>query len=85
MSQLQKLKDKFYSKPIRNDITFAEVETLAKAYGCLIKARGKHMAVIYPEKGVVIPIPKHGKTVGEAYIKQLKNLFDIIDFKEEEQ
>ena len=43
------------------------------------------MAVIYPEKGVVIPIPKHGKTVGEAYIKQLKNLFDIIDFKEEEQ
>lgn len=78
MSQLQKLIAKFYSKPIRNDITFAEVETLAAAYGCIVKSGGKHMRVVHIPSGSVIPIPRHGKTVGEAYIKQLKDLFDSI-------
>ena len=78
MSQLQKLLDRFNSKPIRNDITFAEVETLASAYGCRVMSGGNHMKVVHPPSGTVIPIPRHGKTVGEAYIKQLKRLFEEI-------
>lgn len=78
LSQLQKLIDKFYSKPIRNDITFAEVETLAAAFGCDVKSGGKHMRVVHVPSGSIVPIPRHGKNVGEAYIKQLKDLFDRI-------
>lgn len=84
MSQLQKLRDKFYSKPIRNDITFSEVETLASAYGCKVMPGGKHLRVVHIESGRIVPIPRHGKTVEEAYIKQLKDLFDLIgDIKED--
>ena len=84
MSKREKLKRKFYEKPIRNDMTFDEIEVLAKAYGCVIKPGGKHMRVVYPPNGTVIPIPRHGKTVEEAYIKQLRDLFDLIgDFVEE--
>ncbi len=36
------------------------------------------MKVVHPPSGTVIPIPRHGKAVKEAYIKQLKNLFDQI-------
>ena len=78
MSQLQKLIDRLYSKPIPNDITFDEVETLASAFGCKVMAGGKHMRVVHKPSGSVIPIPRHGKNVGEAYIKQLRDLFERI-------
>lgn len=84
MSQLEKLREKFYSKPVRNDITFSEVETLASAYGCKVMPGSKHLRVVHKESGRIVPIPRHGKTVGEAYIRQLKDLFDLIgDIKED--
>lgn len=79
VSKIQKLKEKFYSKPVRNDITFQEVETLAAAYGCIVKPGGKHLRIAHIESGMIVPIPVHGKTVGEAYIRELKRLFDEID------
>lgn len=85
MSQLKKLIDKFYSKPIRNDITFSEVEKLASAYGCKVMSGGKHLRIVHPESGRIIPIPRHGKTVEEAYIKQLKELFNYIGYFKEDQ
>lgn len=77
MSKIDKLLDKFYSKPIPSDITFDEVERIMKYFGCKIEY-GKHPKVVYPKYNRVIPVPKHGKTVDEAYIKQLKDLLDMI-------
>lgn len=79
MSTIQKKIDKFYSKPIPKDITFPEVESIAKYYGCDVKAGGKHgKTIVHVPSGTVIPIPYHGKTIDEAYIKELKDLFDRI-------
>ncbi len=83
MSKIEKLRDKFYKKPIPNDVTFDEVVTLAKSYGCIIESGGNHTKVVYKNKELglyrVIPVPKHGKTIGEVYVKELKELFDAIE------
>ena len=78
MSTIEKRLKKFYKKPIPNDITFDEVQSLAEYFGCIVVGGGSHMKVVHPDSGTVIPIPRHGKTVKEAYIKQLKTLFDSI-------
>ncbi|MBQ3077670.1 MAG: hypothetical protein IJC43_07410 [Clostridia bacterium] len=84
MSQIEKLKRKFFKKPIPTDMTFDEIEKLATYYGCVVKRGGKHpFHVMHPPSGRVIPIPTHGKTVGESYVKQLKQLFDEIAAQEE--
>ena len=36
------LREKFNEKPIPNDITFDEVERLARSYGCGVVSGGKH-------------------------------------------
>ena len=80
MSRIEKLIEKFYRCPIPNDITYEEVAKLAVYFGCkLQKSGGRHpMKVIHLETGTIIPIPTHGKTVQEAYIKELKKLFDTV-------
>lgn len=80
MSKIEKLLEKFYRKPIPNDITYEEVEKLANYFRCTVhKSGGRHsFKVAYPENGTIIPIPVHGNVVKEAYIKQLKDLFDLI-------
>ena len=81
MPQIEKLKKKFFEKPVRNDITFDEVEKLSAFYGCIMKKScGKHpMKVIHIGSGTVIPIPRHGKCVGEAYVAELKKLYALIE------
>jgi len=59
-------------------MTFNEICLMAKYYGCDVESGGKHMHIVHAKTGTVIPIPRHGKSVGEAYIKQLKELFDEI-------
>ena len=83
MPQIEKLKAKLFEKPVRNDMTFAEIEKLAAYYGCMVKkSNGKHpLKVIHIPSGTVIPIPRHGKCVGEAYITELKKLFETIERK----
>lgn len=83
MSKEEKAWARFCRVPIPNDITFAEIEQLAKKMGCQVSSGGKHTIIVYKPLGAVIPVPRHGKTVGEAYIKQLKDLFYAI--KEEKQ
>ena len=79
MSTIEKRLKKFYRKPIPNDITFEEIEVIAKYYGCQVSTGGnKNKKIVHVPSGTVIPIPIHGKTVKEAYIKQLKDLFDLI-------
>ena len=79
MSTIEKRIKKFYSKPIPNDITFEDIEALATYYGCQISSGGNHSKkVVHVPSGTVIPIPIHGKTIKEAYIKELKKLFDSI-------
>lgn len=79
MSSRDKLIKKFYKKPIPNDITYDEAFALAEFYGCIIDTGGNHSKkVVYKPFGRVIPIPRHGSCVPEAYIKQLKELFDMI-------
>jgi hypothetical protein len=84
LSRREKAVEKFFRKPVPNDITYDEMERVAKHFGCIVdKKGGKHpYRVVYPKNGTVIPIPVHGKTVKEAYISQLKTLFECI--KEEE-
>ena len=83
MSTIEKRIKKFYRKPIPNDITFEDVEALARHLGCIVKTGGKHgTKIAHVPSGTVIPIPIHGNTIGEAYIEKLKNLFDSI--KEEQ-
>ncbi len=80
MSTLEKLKKKFYEKPVRNDLTVDEVVRLAKAYGCIVVTGGNHqIRIVHKPTGTVIPLPSHGKTVKEAYIAELKNLFSEIE------
>ena len=86
MTAIEKKIQKFYKKPVPNDITYAEMKAVAEYYGCIVEnsRRSKHsFHVIYPSLGVSIPIPVHGKTVKEAYIRELKKLFEKI--KEEGQ
>lgn len=78
MSTIEKRIQKFYRKPIPNDISFDDVRVLAEYYNCIVKPGGNHWKIIHVPSGTVIPIPVHGKTIGEAYVKQLKNLFDSI-------
>lgn len=80
MSTIDKLKDRFYSKPVRNDMSYDEVIRLAEYYGCKIHSGGNHpIKIIDVESGTVIPIPRHGKYVKEAYITELKKLFNTIE------
>lgn len=80
MSQIEKLKARFYRKPIPNDITFDEVFRLAEYYGCKIISGGNHpVKIVDIPSGTVIPIPQHGNCIKEAYIKELKILFDEIE------
>ena len=46
MSQIDKLVKKFYEKPVRNDITYDELEKIAAHYGCSIKVGGKHKKIV---------------------------------------
>ncbi len=80
MSTIEKRIQKFYQKPIPNNITFADVQALASHYGCEVQTGyGKHgVKIVYKPLGTIIPIPIHGKYIKEAYVKQLKDLFDSI-------
>ncbi len=80
MSTIEKRLKKFYRKPIPNDVTFEEIETLARYFGCEVRAGGKHgKTIIHRPSGTVIPIPYHGKHVKEAYVRALKSLFNAIE------
>ena len=79
MSTIEKLKQKFYEKPVRNDMTVNEVTRLARAYGCEILTGGNHqIRIVHKPSGRVIPLPSHGNRVKEAYIMELRELFDEI-------
>ncbi len=79
MSQLDKLLAKLYKKPIPNDIRVDEVEKIVKAFGCIVVSGGRHqMKIVHKPTGTVIPIPSHGDTVAEAYIKEIKKMLDKI-------
>lgn len=79
MSTVEKRLQKFYRKLIPNDITFEDVDALASYFGCIIISGGKHSKkVVHKPSGTVIPIPMHGSIIKEAYMKELKSLFDSI-------
>lgn len=79
MSKIDKLKNKFYRIPIPNDIRIDELKVLAEHYGCIVVSGGKHqIKIVNKELGAVIPIPCHGDTVAEVFIKEVKSLFEEI-------
>lgn len=80
MSTIEKLKRKLYEKPVRNDMKVDEVIRIAKSYGCEILTGGNHqIRIVHRETGRIIPLPRHGNTVKEAYIVELKELFNEIE------
>ncbi len=80
MSSIEKLKKKFYSTPVRNDITIEEVERLAKYYNCSVLTGGNHqIRIANPKKGMIVPLPQHDKSVKPPYIRQLRELFEDIE------
>lgn len=80
MSQIDKLKEKFFKTPIPTDITIMDVKKLFEHYGCIFKDKGgSHpYKVIHKDSGTVIPIPLHGKHIQDVYVKQLKDLLESI-------
>jgi len=79
MSTIEKRINKFYQKPIPNDITFDDIKVLAAHFGCEIETGGRHsQKVVHRPSGTIIPIPIHDKNIKEAYVKELKDLFDQI-------
>ena len=80
VSQIEKLLKKFREKPVCNDMTYDEIKRIASYYGCIVTAGGKHPIIICDkESGMIITVPGHGKCVKEAYISQLRELFDEIE------
>ena len=80
MSRIEKLKQKLYEKPVRNDMTTDEIIRIARAYGCEILTGGNHqIRILHRETGRLIPLPQHGKTVKEAYILEIKEMIDEIE------
>ena len=81
MSTLQKAIDKFFRIPIPNDITYDEFFLIAKHFGFeRVTGNGGHgVAIRHTQTHKKIPIPIHGNTVKEAYIKQLKDAVAEID------
>ena len=84
LSRIEKLKKRFNRKPIPNDIRTDEAIALAKYYGCEIVSGGNHqIKVVHKATGTIIPLPQHGDTIKEAYVKELKILFAKIEKEEE--
>ena len=80
MSTIEKLKKKFFEKPVRKDMTMDEIVRIAKSFGCDVLTGGNHqIRIVHKPTGTVIPLPCHGKTVKEAYIVELKELFREIE------
>ena len=81
LSTLKKSIDKFFRIPIPNDITFDEFFLIAKHFGFeKVTGNGGHgVAIRHIKTHIKIPIPVHGNTVKEAYIKQLKDAIAEID------
>lgn len=80
VSKIDKLREKFFRKPIPNDITFNELIKLSKSYGLEVVSGGNHpIKIVHKKSGTVIPIPRHGNCVDEAYIKQVRDLLDELD------
>ena len=84
MGRIEKLLNKLYRKPVPNDMRIDEIIRIVTSYGCITDSGGKHqLKIIHRPTGTVIPIPKHGDTVAEAYIKEIKALLDEITSEEE--
>lgn len=82
MSTIEKLKKKFYSSPTPKDITIDEVIRLANHYECIIRTGGNHqITVVNKEKTMNVPLPQHDKEVKQAYIRQLRELFNDEEMK----
>ncbi len=76
MSSIEKLKEKFYSKPTRNDITSEEIKKLAHYYGCIIRTGGNHQITVFnPKTGEKVSLPQHDKQIKRPYIRELQELF----------
>ena len=58
MSKIQKLIEKFYERPLRNDLTFNEIQKISEHYGCKVISGGNHMKVAHIPSGTIIPIPR---------------------------
>ena len=84
MSKVDKLLLELYKKPVPNDIRIDEVKKIVTHYGCETTPGGKHqLKIVHAPTGTIIPIPCHGDTVAEVYIKEIKKLLDKIIPKED--
>ena len=78
VGKIDKLCEKFFRKPIPNDITFNEVKTLFTHFGCDIIQGGRHPKVVHKASGTVISVSRHGDSVKEYCVKQLRDLLEML-------
>ena len=84
LSTIKKLYNKFKQRPIRNDIEFDEVIKLLTHFGFEVKDGSNHICFTYIELGILIPIPRHNKSIDDVYIKQIiQTLDEVLEYKEE--
>lgn len=80
MPNIEKLITKLNRVPVPNDMTYTEILRLAEYYGCEVFTGGKHPIRIADRTSqYIVTVPRHGKCVKEAYIKELKILFNEIE------
>lgn len=76
MSKINKLLNKFLENPIKNDLTFKELETLLLSLGYIkIKGSGSRVKFYHGDKNNLISLHKpHPSPVLKKYlIKQIQN------------
>lgn len=79
--------DKLYSKMKRNpkDVTFKEIETICKHFGCYVEnySGGSHYSIGHLKVQESIIVPRHDP-IKQIYVKRALNLIDKIMEKENE-
>ncbi len=82
MSSIDKLRKRLYSSPTPKDLTLDEILRLAKYYNCYVRTGGNHQKTIVSKAtGMIVPLPQHDKEVKQAYVRQLRELFNDEEMK----
>ena len=74
MSTKEKALGRILEVPCRTDITLNEIKTVAEHLELDIHEGSSHTVLSCPGTDIIVPIPRHSKTVKTYVIKQIQEL-----------
>lgn len=86
ISSIEKLREKFYKKPIAKDLTFNDAKRLLEYYGCIFtdSSGGSHFAVKHSGVRGTLTLPRHAQQNLKRYnVRDITKFIDEINEKEE--